>query len=74
MAEKALPAVGHNSLEDLLFATVSKKNTGNVNLSKLPGQNVKRTVCNLNFNPVPNQCCGSGSGIRYLFDPWIRDG
>jgi hypothetical protein len=20
-----------------------------------------------------NQCCGSGSGIRYLFDPWIRD-
>jgi hypothetical protein len=19
------------------------------------------------------QCCGSGSGIRYLFDPWIRD-
>jgi hypothetical protein len=20
------------------------------------------------------QCCGSGSGIRYLFDPWIRDG
>ncbi len=21
-----------------------------------------------------NQCCGSGSGIRCLFDPWIRDG
>jgi hypothetical protein len=20
-----------------------------------------------------NQCCGSGSGIRCLFDPWIRD-
>ncbi len=20
------------------------------------------------------QCCGSGSGIRCLFDPWIRDG
>ncbi len=19
------------------------------------------------------QCCGSGSGIRWLFDPWIRD-
>jgi hypothetical protein len=19
------------------------------------------------------QCCGSGSGIRFLFDPWIRD-
>ena len=19
------------------------------------------------------QCCGSGSGIRCLFDPWIRD-
>ncbi len=19
------------------------------------------------------QCCGSGSGIQYLFDPWIRD-
>jgi hypothetical protein len=19
------------------------------------------------------QCCGSGSGIRRLFDPWIRD-
>jgi hypothetical protein len=19
------------------------------------------------------QCCGSGSGIRYIFDPWIRD-
>jgi hypothetical protein len=19
-------------------------------------------------------CCGSGSGIRYLFDPWIRNG
>jgi hypothetical protein len=29
--------------------------------------------------PTPNQstphsqCCGSGSGIRCLFDPWIRD-
>jgi len=24
--------------------------------------------------PVPTfQCCGSGSGIRCLFDPWIRD-
>jgi hypothetical protein len=25
--------------------------------------------------PPPSfaQCCGSGSGIRYLFDPWIRD-
>jgi hypothetical protein len=22
---------------------------------------------------VQNQCCGSGSGIRCLFDPWIRD-
>jgi hypothetical protein len=21
-----------------------------------------------------NQCCGSGSGIRCFFDPWIRDG
>jgi hypothetical protein len=21
-----------------------------------------------------NQCCGSGSGIRCLFDPWIQDG
>jgi hypothetical protein len=20
-----------------------------------------------------DQCCGSGSGIRCLFDPWIRD-
>jgi len=20
------------------------------------------------------QCCGSGFGIGYLFDPWIRDG
>ena len=20
-----------------------------------------------------NQCCGSGSGIRCFFDPWIRD-
>jgi hypothetical protein len=19
------------------------------------------------------KCCGSGSGIRFLFDPWIRD-
>jgi hypothetical protein len=22
---------------------------------------------------IHNQCCGSGSGIRCLFDPWIRD-
>ena len=22
---------------------------------------------------VHKQCCGSGSGIRFLFDPWIRD-
>jgi hypothetical protein len=21
-----------------------------------------------------HQCCGSGSGIRCFFDPWIRDG
>jgi hypothetical protein len=35
------------------------------------------------LNPVPKlllskvsftQCCGSGSGIGCLFDPWIRDG
>jgi hypothetical protein len=31
----------------------------------------RRTVClGLNIH----QCCGSGSGIRWLFDPWIRDG
>jgi hypothetical protein len=23
--------------------------------------------------PCTIQCCGSGSGIRYLFDPWFRD-
>jgi hypothetical protein len=23
--------------------------------------------------PLIEQCCGSGSGIRCLFDPWIRD-
>jgi hypothetical protein len=30
------------------------------------------------LHPAPkskyNQCCGSGSEIRCLFDPWIRDG
>ncbi len=26
-----------------------------------------RTICYI------SQCCGSGSGIRCLFDPWIRD-
>jgi hypothetical protein len=29
------------------------------------------------FYPTPEssfQCCGSGSGIRGLFDPWIRSG
>jgi hypothetical protein len=25
-------------------------------------------------DPDPAKCCGSGSGIRCLFDPWIRDG
>ncbi len=24
-------------------------------------------------NKHRNQCCGSGSGIRCLIDPWIRD-
>jgi hypothetical protein len=24
-------------------------------------------------NKNSSQCCGSGSGIRRLFDPWIRD-
>ncbi len=24
-------------------------------------------------NMYKKQCCGSGYGIRYLFDPWIRD-
>jgi hypothetical protein len=35
----------------------------------------------LNFSDVTKsrkyiffyQCCGSGSGIRCLFDPWVRD-
>jgi hypothetical protein len=26
------------------------------------------------INQTLNQCCGSGSEIRCLFDPWIRDG
>ncbi len=27
----------------------------------------------LSFKSYTFQCCRSGSGIRYLFDPWIRD-
>jgi hypothetical protein len=26
------------------------------------------------FTYTKNQCCGSGSGIRCIFDPWIREG
>jgi hypothetical protein len=25
------------------------------------------------YQKTGKQCCGSGSGIRCLFDPWIRD-
>jgi hypothetical protein len=33
------------------------------------------SVLGSNFAPIRihNQCCGSGSGIRCLFDPWNRD-
>ncbi len=58
-------------LEHLLFygADINAQNaSGNTPLH----------VCAVN-NQVPKvrmakQCCGSGSGIRCLFDPWIRDG
>ncbi len=26
------------------------------------------------FDDMYGHCCGSGSGIRWFFDPWIRDG
>ncbi len=31
------------------------------------------TVSDILETLFPYQCCGSGSGIRCLFDPWIRD-
>jgi hypothetical protein len=31
-------------------------------------------LCGPVHNIASMQCCGSGSGIRCLFDPWIRDG
>jgi 3-hydroxyacyl-CoA dehydrogenase len=31
-----------------------------------------RAIGKLSTASLP-QCCGSGSGIRCLFDPWIRD-
>jgi hypothetical protein len=29
--------------------------------------------CFCQYFKICHQCCGSGSGIRCLFDPWIRD-
>jgi hypothetical protein len=34
------------------------------------GDRKRRMTGNRNMH----QCCGSGAGIRRLFDPWIRDG
>jgi hypothetical protein len=40
----------------------------------LPKLNYKLDNNLLTVEPrAVDQCCGSGSGIRYLFDPWIRD-
>jgi hypothetical protein len=34
---------------------------------------MKSAVATTAINQALNQCCGSGSEIRCLFDPWIRD-
>jgi hypothetical protein len=34
---------------------------------------LKYLVCTQKLKHDSKQCCGSGSGIEYLFDPWIRD-
>jgi hypothetical protein len=31
------------------------------------------SIKDFKLSRVNIQCCGSGSGIRCLFDPWIRD-
>ncbi len=57
---------------DVLLESIERRNIR----YELPGTFYKLQILNLalGLNPdSPNQCCGSGSGIRCLFDPWIRD-
>jgi hypothetical protein len=42
-------------------------------LRALMSKNCKILQLKKSFFDIKNQCYGSGSGIRCLFDPWIRD-
>jgi hypothetical protein len=42
------------------------------NVKKITTEKIKFCLIK-KFQLTYPQCCGSGSGIRCLFDPWIRD-
>jgi len=42
-------------------------------LNPLVGVIKQNAASFVQYGTVPVHCCGSGSGIRILFDPWIRD-
>jgi hypothetical protein len=67
------------------FSQVKVLNPGDLDLVLEPGD----VVASIKAEKIPSgpealsytqvgwswdQCCGSGSGIGCLFDPWIRDG